>query len=193
MLVAAEPAAPISLFDSAWRSVPGHSAGLFLSLVIGAMMTVKLTPMDVSYYEQWMTTAIQEYAADKVRAGSWPAESAEQRSADTFRKLLPDGVRSQGHHLFTIEADGQPVGMIWFAEINRADVPKMAWIFDFRIDEAHRRHGYGYQAMIAVEAEVRAVGIDQIGLHVFGHNHAAQALYEKAGYTPVSIEMAKQI
>jgi ribosomal protein S18 acetylase RimI-like enzyme len=83
--------------------------------------------------------------------------------------------------------------MIWFAVENRRPSDSYAWIYDFRIDEQHRRHGYGYQAMLAVEAKVRALGLNKIGLHVFGHNHAAQALYEKAGYGVTGISMAKQI
>ena len=37
------------------------------------------------------------------------------------------------------------------------------------------------------------LGIDRVELHVFGHNAPARALYEKAGYTPASIVMVKQL
>jgi ribosomal protein S18 acetylase RimI-like enzyme len=156
-------------------------------------MTVELVPMSAAYAEQWMTIAIREYAEDMVQAGAWPTETAMQQSAETFKRLLPDGVNTDKQHLFTIEAGGQTVGMIWFAVENRRPSDSYAWIYDFRIDEQHRRHGYGYQAMLAVEAKVRALGLNKIGLHVFGHNHAAQALYEKAGYGVTGISMAKQI
>ena len=46
----------------------------------------------------------------------------------------------------------------------------------FVIDEAHRRQGYGEQAMLAAEVQAKALGYDTIALHVFGHNHAARAL-----------------
>ncbi len=37
------------------------------------------------------------------------------------------------------------------------------------------------------------LGIDKIELHVFAHNAAARALYEKAGYAISSLYMAKQV
>ena len=70
---------------------------------------------------------------------------------------------------------------------------RQAFIYDFRtLDEFHRQ-GYGTQAMIALEDEVRKLGIDTIGLHVFGHNHAARALYEKVGYEVTDVHMAKHL
>ena len=37
------------------------------------------------------------------------------------------------------------------------------------------------------------MGLHKMGLHVFGHNLAARALYEKLGYVPVNINMEKQL
>ena len=48
-------------------------------------------------------------------------------------------------------------------------------------------------AMIAIEDEVRQLGIDRIGLHVFGHNRGAWALYDQLGYEVTNVNMAKTI
>lgn len=66
-------------------------------------------------------------------------------------------------------------------------------MYDFLVYEPYRRCGYGWQALQALEQNVRALGLDTIGLHVFGHNHAARALYEKAGYEVTNINMAKKL
>ena len=70
---------------------------------------------------------------------------------------------------------------------------RLAYVCDLLIDEGYRRQGYGTQAMRAVEQEVRALGIDRIALHVFGHNHPARALYEKVGYEETNLHMAKNL
>ncbi len=82
--------------------------------------------------------------------------------------------------------------MIWLGRIMQGTKPAM-FIYDFVIDEAHRRKGYGEQAKLAAEVQARALGYDTIALHVFGHNHAARALYEKLGYEITNINMAKKL
>jgi len=82
--------------------------------------------------------------------------------------------------------------MIWLGRIMQGTKPAM-FIYDFVIDEAHRRKGYGEQAMLAAEVQATALGYDTIALHVFGHNHAARALYEKLGYEITNINMAKKL
>jgi len=37
------------------------------------------------------------------------------------------------------------------------------------------------------------MGAKTIGLHVFGHNHPAKALYDSLNYSPVSIQMKKDL
>ena len=56
-----------------------------------------------------------------------------------------------------------------------------------------RRRGYAEQAMLALEKEARRMGAGTIRLHVFGHNSAARPLYEKLGYYPTNIVMAKDL
>ena len=64
---------------------------------------------------------------------------------------------------------------------------------DIVIDEPYRRRGYGQAAMLALEDSVRSLGLRGIALHVFGHNTAARALYERLGYTVTNINMAKRL
>jgi ribosomal protein S18 acetylase RimI-like enzyme len=44
-----------------------------------------------------------------------------------------------------------------------------------------------------LEELARGMGIREVALHVFGHNHAARALYEKAGYEITNINMTRTL
>ena len=155
---------------------------------------VRLVPMTDLEYQAYLAPAVRDYADEKVAAGNWQPTEALERSAQEFQKLLPDGVASPGNYLFKIEEQtlGATVGMIWLARILQGAHP-IIFIYDFRIDEAYRRKGYGEQAMRAAEEQAKALGFDTIALHVFGHNHAARALYEKLGYEITNINMAKKL
>ncbi len=155
---------------------------------------VRLVPMNETEYQAFLDISVSEYADDKVKAGNWQPEEALEKSAQEFRRFLPDGVATKDNYLYRIEDEtlATTVGTIWLARIMQGTHP-IAFIYDFRIDEPFRRKGYGEQAMRAAEEQAKALGFDTIALHVFGHNHAARALYEKMGYEITNINMAKKL
>jgi RimJ/RimL family protein N-acetyltransferase len=155
---------------------------------------IRLVPMSEATYQAYLEVAVREYAEDKVNAGNWQPEEALERSAQEFRKYLPDGVATKDNTLYDIEDEalGIKVGMIWLGRMMQGTKPAM-FIYDFVIDEAHRRKGYGEQALLAAEVQAKALGYDTIALHVFGRNHAARALYEKLGYAITNVNMAKKL
>ena len=155
---------------------------------------VRLVPMKATEYESYLAISIREYAEDKVQSGNWQPMEALERSRQDFQKLLPDGVATKDNYLYDIvdETLGVKVGMIWLARIMQGTKPIM-FIYDFRVDEARRRKGYGEQAMLAAEVQAKALGYDTIALHVFGFNHGARALYEKLGYEITNINMTKKL
>ncbi len=155
---------------------------------------IRLVPMREAEYRVYLELSIREYAEDMVQSGNWQPEEALDRSTQEFAKYLPAGVATKDHYLYEIEDTtlGTKVGMIWLARIMQGAKPIM-FIYDFRIDEAQRRKGYGEQALRAAEDQAKALGLDTIALHVFGFNHAARALYEKLGYEITNINMAKKL
>ena len=153
---------------------------------------VQLSPMLEPEFETYLASAIQDFAQDKVKAGNWHADEGLQKSEQSYRELLLDGVKTNDQHLFSIFHEGQNVGMIWFA-IDRREAKPRAFIYDFVIDAAFRRQGLGRQAMLALEEIVKALGLDVISLHVFGHNRAAKKLYEQVGYEVTNIHMSKKL
>ena len=56
-----------------------------------------------------------------------------------------------------------------------------------------QREGHALRAFVALEDEVRRLGLSGIALHVFGHNTGAQALYAKLGFHPTNISLYKPV
>lgn len=155
---------------------------------------LQLLPMRQDEYLAWYEHALTEYAAEHAATGGMSSEEALARSRREFKDLLPEGVHSSGQHLYSVYDPEEPrsVGMIWFAE--RGGPPAtQAYIYDVEIWEEFRGRGYGRGVMLAVENEVRALGLRRIGLHVFGHNTTAIRLYETTGYRTTNIIMAKEL
>jgi len=154
---------------------------------------MRLTPMTPAGFDAWLAHAVGDYADDKIRSGAWLPDEALERSRLEFAALLPDGLATRDHHLYTLEdeAAGKAVGMIWVAVVSWGK--PMAFIYDIVVDEDERGKGYGKQAMLALEDVVRGLGLDSIGLHVFGHNAIARDLYLKVGYEITDINMVKKL
>ncbi len=152
-----------------------------------------LVPMSEAEYEAWLATTIPAYAADKVAAGQWAKEESLELSRMTLLDLLPQGLRTANNYLFNIlDEQAGTVGTAWIAAIEQAGKP-IAYICDVRVRPECQRKGHATRALAAVEDEARRLGLSGIGLHVFGHNAEAQALYEKLGYRPTNISMFKEL
>jgi ribosomal protein S18 acetylase RimI-like enzyme len=154
---------------------------------------VRLEPISEAEFQAFLEPAIAEYAAEHVKGGRWRPEEALEESRKEYIQLLPDGLRSVDQHLFSIKNEaGTQVGMLWFAVRNQGG-KRSAFIYDVRIDEAFQRRGYAMQAFQALEILARDMGLTTISLHVFGHNTAARALYEKLGFVTTNLFMTKSL
>lgn len=156
-------------------------------------MTV-LAPMRAELYAAYLKSAIAGYALDKVAAGSWPEAGAVERSRAEFLEQLPDGLATPDNFLYEILAeDGGPtVGYLWLAVQARNGL-RGAYVYDVVVLQAYRRQGHARRAFRALEARVAEIGLGSIGLHVFGHNPGAQALYRQLGYAVTGINMLKRL
>ena len=151
-----------------------------------------LLPMTQPEYEAFVERAIPEYAADNVRAGYWSESEALEKSRDGYEKLLPKGLQTENHYLYTLYDVDQAVGMIWI----RADVQsliKNGFIFELYVDEKFRGKGYGKQAILLIEEKARELGLRSLGLHVFAVNNVARNLYKSVGYEVSSLNMTKKL
>jgi RimJ/RimL family protein N-acetyltransferase len=150
--------------------------------------------MTEAEFKLYYDAAVADYAQEHVRSGRWSATEAYENSAGEYQTLLPAGVETPDNYLYTLRADevDGPVGMLWFANRDQAG-KRSAFVYDVRIDSAFQRRGYATQAFIALEQKVISLGLSQVSLHVFGHNQAARALYEKLGYEPTNIILSKSV
>lgn len=152
-----------------------------------------LRPMTEAEYATWLATAIPAYAADKVESGQWSAATADDRSKAEYEELLPQGLATPDHHLYTLEDDdAAPVGVLWFAVQTLFDA-RIAYVYDVSVVPHRQREGHALQAFHALEDEVRRLGLAGIALHVFGHNKGARALYAKLGFEPTNISLFKAL
>jgi ribosomal protein S18 acetylase RimI-like enzyme len=157
-------------------------------------MTVSLRPMTSEEFVAYEDSDAHRYAETMVRAGYWSAEGALARAQEAPPQLLPDGVSTVDHVILVVEAPEQPapIGVVWLS-IQRETIPPTGFLYDLLIHEPHRGRGYGRQAMLALEAKARELGLAALSLHVFEDNAPARSLYASLGYQVRSMNMAKRL
>lgn len=151
---------------------------------------LQLVPMTQVEFDAYLERAVPEYAQAHVQAGGCEAGEALALAQADYAALLPLGLATKDHHLFTLRDGDAAVGMLWFQARDKQG-RKSAYVFDFYVDPDQRRKGYGSLAMRALEEHVGAMGIARINLNVMGWNDAARALYEKCGFRVAGIGMTK--
>ena len=163
------------------------------------MARVELVPMNEAEFRAFLAVAVPSYAQDKVDAGNWQQAQALEFAAQAFKELLPNGLATPDNFLFSIVAETgstsaakTPVGVLWFA-VGDSGPNRTAFLYNLEVYEPFRRRGYGTGALQALEEKAVQLGLTSIGLHVFGFNRDAQAMYEKMGYVVTNINMAKSL
>jgi GNAT superfamily N-acetyltransferase len=155
-------------------------------------VSVRLEPMTREQYVAYRVTAEDSYAESIHASGSMPEEESRTKAAEDFARILPDGFDSPGHKFWTAYDGDLEVGILWL-KLSESSEGTTAFGYDFEIREPLRRHGYGRAFMVAAERECRELGVVSIGLNVFGHNLAAQSLYEQMGFEVTSIQMSRRL
>jgi ribosomal protein S18 acetylase RimI-like enzyme len=153
-------------------------------------MTLQLIPMTENEWADYVEFLVRDYARENVEAGYWDEKDAIEKSRKQTMELLPQGVKTPNHHLFTVRDEDQKVGVVWMRSTLDSAL-KTGFIFDITIDEGQRGKGYGKKAMLLIEETAKEMGIQQMGLHVFAKNKVARGLYEKLGYETKSLNMTK--
>jgi len=149
-----------------------------------------LVAMSEVAFGRFLKRTVPEYAGEKVAAGNWPIEGSLERSRAEFKRLLPNGVQTKDNFLYTIMQGDFEAGAIWLAG---SEDQSRGFIYELYVEEANRGRGIAYAAMRLLELEALQHGFKSLGLHVFGHNHTAQRLYEKLGFAVTNINMSKSL
>jgi ribosomal protein S18 acetylase RimI-like enzyme len=163
-------------------------------LSVRARAVLALRPMAEADFAAFAEREAAQYALDKVRSFSWPAEGAPERARREFATFLPEGVRTPGQGLYDLvsEGSGETVGQLWL-ELESAREPGTAFVYLIHIVPHQRRRGLGRAAMALAEQEALRHGCREMRLHVFGFNEAAISLYRGIGYDFVDMLMRKPL
>ncbi|RBP07914.1 N-acetyltransferase [Rossellomorea aquimaris] len=153
---------------------------------------IRLQPMQDCEYTLWIQESIKEYAEEKTKAGNFQKETSLEQAENEFNQLLPDGLESKDHYLFTLldDKNQEDVGTLW---INVQEDGKEAFIYDIKIHESKRGKGYGKEALKSLDSFAREKDISKISLHVFGHNKVALSLYQNTGFEVTNVLMSKTL
>lgn len=143
-------------------------------------------------YLRYRRRAEAEYAQNIADSGSMPLPEAQEKAREDYERLLPDGLATEGHRLWTVYDGDDEVGMLWLHLEQKSD-GLHAFGYDFEVREDLRRKGYGRAIMQAAEQVCRELGVVSVGLSVFGFNLGARALYEQMGYEVTAIKMRKRL
>jgi ribosomal protein S18 acetylase RimI-like enzyme len=147
--------------------------------------------MTQTEFDAYLDRSVRDYGQDKVRAGEFTPERADEQARAEFMLLLPEGVRTNGMLLFTAFDGDEQVGMLWLALPSARR--RQAWVYELWVAPTVRSRGYGRAIMRAGERELAARGVAEIGLNVFGDNTTAIGLYESLGYKVIAQQMTKPV
>lgn len=155
---------------------------------------IELREMNLTEFTNFLERVIPAYANEKVLSGDWDLTDAMERARSEFQCLLPNGLMTEHHHLLSIVETniGSVVGTMWIQERQRG-AKRTAHLLDLFIVEPYRRRGFARQAMLLLEERARFLELNEVTLHVFGHNTAARALYENLGFKVIDLSMVKSI
>jgi ribosomal protein S18 acetylase RimI-like enzyme len=156
---------------------------------------IRLRPMRDEEWNVWRERTVAEYAGEKVRNKAFTQEKALAQAERETDALLPDGLRTPGHHLFVAEEAGAAtrVGYLWFGPRLGDPDPEVAWLYDIFVEKAERGRGIGRAMLELFEAEARAAGHRRVELNVFGDNGPAKHLYDSVGYLEMARQLAKDL
>jgi ribosomal protein S18 acetylase RimI-like enzyme len=153
---------------------------------------VRLRPITAEEFPEFVNRVEAGYASDIEVHGGQTHEAALEKASADMAAALPNGMRTPGHVIFVVEADGEDVGRLWLAE-RTSGGRRTLFIYDVEIAGDFQGRGYGRAAMRLAEEEARTRGIEYLELNVFGGNDVARNLYRSLGYVETSVQMRKRL
>ncbi|KTR58302.1 GCN5 family acetyltransferase [Exiguobacterium indicum] len=154
---------------------------------------MRIEQMSQATYDAYLPVAIEEYAAEKCRAGTWSENESLERATQEFATLLPEGLKTKDHYLFTFRDEtGNDLGMVW-VHVREESRGRCAFIFDIKITSEKQNQGYGKEALRLLEVMLKRMNVKKISLHVFAHNERAIHVYDSLGYETTDYHMSKRL
>lgn len=150
--------------------------------------------MTESDFKEYFEHLIQSYAEQNIENSDWDKEEALGLAKLQINALLPKGLNTDDHHLFSIfnEKLQMNVGFLW-VQIQETKTSKKGFIFDIEIFEVFRGKGIGKETLTVLENWLKTLGVKSLSLHVFAKNTVARNLYLKLGFKDMSFNMVKTL
>lgn len=143
-------------------------------------------------YRLYRQQAEASYAQNIAASGAMPLPEAQEKAQQDYSELLPDGLCTKGHRLWTAYDGDVEIGVLWL-QVERKSDGLQAFGYDFEVRPELRRKGYGRAIMRAAEKVCRELGVVSVGLSVFGSNLGARTLYEQMGFEVTAIHLRKRL
>lgn len=146
-----------------------------------------MTPNEFESYFHDKLERYKEVLAENVHeVGEAPSVHAENQ----LNNLLPEGLTTPHHHLYTVQVEGQLAGYVWVKmEVEK----KSAFLYEIYLLDTYRGQGIGTEVMKQLETLIQEKEITYFKLHVFGSNTAARKLYEELGFHVAGVNMMKKL
>ena len=175
-----------------FRSVSEGSLDRRRSVYGRLMPELRLEPMTSQEYATYRRSGEVSYASNIAASGALPMPEARRKAAEDYQRLLPAGMGTPGHRLWTAYEGEDPVGVLWLHLEEKSD-GLHAFGYDFEVRQELRGKGYGRAMMLAAERTCGKLGVVSVGLSVFGSNLAARSLYEELGFEVTAVQMRKRL
>jgi ribosomal protein S18 acetylase RimI-like enzyme len=154
---------------------------------------IKFKNMTPEEFDHFAIESKSRYIDEKMKANNLTQDEANKIADADFARILPDGYQSKDNFLYNLmDQENNNVGYLWYC-IRGSTNNKKAFIADIMIREKFRGKGYGREAMLLLETDVKSRGLKHIGLHVFGFNEVAIKLYQSMGYQTTDLVMEKYL
>jgi ribosomal protein S18 acetylase RimI-like enzyme len=154
---------------------------------------LRLRPLHDDELAEFIEASRREYVVGLVEHARMSADFADRKAERDLASVTGAASIPEGHSLYWIEDGEERIGRLWFEERPSPRLGRLAWLNEVEIDEPFRGRGYGRRALDLLEDEVRARGLPEIALNVWGGNDVARALYDSHGYFERAVEMAKEL
>jgi len=153
---------------------------------------VTVRPMKRAEFTYVMSQPHTHYAEGMARAEALSAEEAQRIADAQIAAILTDGFDTEGHHFYSVDADGDFAGFAWF-QIKEEKGAKMALGYNIHIRPEFRRRGLAKCIFEYLTPRLKEMGVKYIAFHVYADNHHAIALYEQFDFRMTNVIMRREL
>ncbi len=149
---------------------------------------IKLEKMTTDYFKIFQEVSVNNYAKALSKSKIISLEDAAAISKNEFDSLFKKGLHSSQFIIKNIILGTKVIGFIWY-EVNNIT----AHIYDIFIYKNYRNKGYGKEALLKLQRELKKQHIKYVELNVFSHNQRAIDFYQRLNFRTECHAMIKKI